>query len=495
MTCSRVSKQDELKYREYAYEERVRHTTTSIREYGSAGGVNEKISSSRSIEKVVQKEDGHLGDLSAERRLKLDMRASPRQLIDRSPSSTSAERRHFSRSDVRRSIDVEESGQRSGGSKDPKDYSGKEGRASREMALETHAGDELSLGDGDTLSVSSPFVRANHLSSGSKSHLPPLFRTAVDSPTNFGSSEDDSRMKFGNRHRRMSDPNMGRVPGSPWKGIPNWPSPVANGFMPFQHGPPVAFHPVMPQFPGPPMFGVRPSMELNHPGVPYHITDPDRFSAHGRSMGWRNPVDDSIPPPLHGWDTNSSVFGDESHLYGRPDWEHGRSILSGRGWETSGDMWKGPKGDASMELPSASDKENQLSHGSMDVASAGQSENQAKSEQMQPDGFAESIETVQSSDALEKKTPKNATPTLETINVPKMSEKDDIQVCNVYLSMLDISAELTDPELYGKCTDLLGQDEKRISFPEHSKILFVEVKLSAQLNLLSDFFSLVIFSR
>ncbi|KAK9274626.1 hypothetical protein L1049_021877 [Liquidambar formosana] len=151
---------------------------------------------------------------------------------------------------------------------------------------------------------------------------------------------------------------MGRPQGNAWKGVPNWPSPVANGFIPFHNGPPpVGFHPVMQQFSAPPMFGVRPSMELNHPGVPYHISDADRFSGHVRPFGWRNPVDDSCPPPLHGWDANNGVGGDGSHMYGRLDWDHNRTLTSGGGWETSGDIWKGKNAGSTMELPSAYQKE------------------------------------------------------------------------------------------------------------------------------------------
>ncbi|KAL3498993.1 hypothetical protein ACH5RR_041725 [Cinchona calisaya] len=473
----RLSKQDESKHREYAYEERARHGVTTTREYASTAGVTDKVSSSRIIEKVVQKDDSHLVELSSERRLKTDARTSPRQLIEKSPSSTSADhRRHVSRSDFRRSIDVEESGQRSGGSRDAKEFSSKEGRGNRDFAMEMLLGDDLSQADGDNLSVSSPFARTGNLSGSSKSLLPPPFRTGIDSPLNFGSSEDDSRMKFNTRHRRISDPNMGRVQGSPWKGVPSWPSPMANGFMPFQHGPPpVGFHPVMQQFPGPPIFGVRPSMELNHPGLPYHIPDAERFTSHGRPMAWRNPVDDSCPPPLHGWDANNAPFGEESHVYGRPDWDHSRTHSGGRGWETSGEMWKGPKSDASMELPFASEKESRFTHGPVDVALLDQAGQLAQNEQVQPSLPAETIEASQLSDALGKIAPGNPkVTTADDLNAPKKSEKDDANLCHVYLSKLDISAGLTDPELYSKCTGLLDVDEKIISDAEDSRILYVK---------------------
>lgn len=467
----RLSKQDESKYREYSYEERSR-----AREYSSAAGVTDKISASRVSDKVVQKDDSHLVEFSAERHLRTDAWTSPRQLIDKSPSSTSADRRHGSRSDLRRSIDVEESGQRSGSSRDAKDYPGKEGRGVRDSTVEMLPGDDLSQADGDNLSVSSPFARTGNLSVSSKSLLPPPFRTGIDSPLNFGSSEDDSRVKFNTRHRRISDPNMGRVQGSPWKAVPNWPSPMANGFIPFQHGPPpVGFPPVMQQFPAPPIFGVRPSMELNHPGVPYHIPDAERFPGHGRPMGWRNPVDDSCPPPLHGWDANNAPFGEESHIYGRPDWDHSRTLSGGRGWETGGEMWKGPKSDASMDLPSISEKDSRFTDVPADVSLAAQEGQQAQDEQVQPDILPESIETSKLSDALLKKTSENSkVMTEEALDVPKKSEKDDRHLCHVYLSKLDISVDLADPELYSKCTGLSDVDEKIVSVPEDVKILYVQ---------------------
>ncbi|KAL3499221.1 hypothetical protein ACH5RR_038314 [Cinchona calisaya] len=475
----RISKQDESKYREYAYEERARHSVSSTRESASVARVPDKISSSRVIEKVVQKDDSHLSEWSAEKHLKMDARTSPRQLIDKSPSSTSAERRHGSRSDVRRSIDVEESGQRKGGSRDAKDYPSKEVRRIRESAKEILPGVDLSQADGDNLSVSSPFARNGNLSGSSKCVLPP-FRSGIDSPSNFGSSEDDSRMKFNNRHRRISDPNMGRVQGSLWKAAPSWPSPMANGFIPFQHGPPsVGFHPVMQQFPAPPIFGARPSMELNHPGVPYHMHDAERFPGHGHPMGWRNPVDDLCPPPLHGWDANNAPFSEESHVYGRPEWDHSRTLSGGRGWEMSGEMWKGSKGDFSMELPFKSEKESQFAGIPVDVVLSGQAGQQAQNEQVQPDLPADSVETSQSSDSLHKKPPENPEVTTgETLDTLKMSEKDDHNLCHLYLSKLDISSDLTDPELYIKCTGLSYGDEKIISDSEDAKILYVEQEAS-----------------
>ncbi|CAL5430027.1 unnamed protein product [Camellia sinensis] len=479
----RLSKQEESKYRDYAHEERVRHNVTSSKEFSGVAGGTEKASLSRSIEKSLQKDDSHLGELSADRRPKADARTSPLHVVDRSPSSTSTDRRHWNRSNIRRNLDVEDSGQKSGGSKDAKDYSAREGRGSRDVLMETLPGDELSQADGDNFSVSSPFSRTSHLSSNSRSLLPPPppFRMGADSPVAFGSLEDDNRGKSNNRHRRIGDPNMGRVQGSPWRGIPNWPSPMANGFMPFQHGPPpVGFHPVMQQFRAPPMFGVRSSMELNQSGVPYHVPDGDRFSGHGRSLGWRNPVDDSCPP-IHGWDGSSAIFGDESHMYGRLDWNHNRSLTGGRVWETSGDAWKGQNSGASTELPSAPQKEDYSARGPADDVWAGQSGLQAQNDKKQPSVLVESVGIDQSSDAHGRDTVETSKTILE--EMPNLSRKDDSCLSQVYLSMLDISADLTHPELYSQYTSLMGMDQNSNSEEDDSNILFLEEAMDATVKL------------
>ncbi|KAK4381588.1 hypothetical protein Sango_2951700, partial [Sesamum angolense] len=282
--------QDESKYREYNYEERVRHNITSARDYTGAVGGLEKTSSSRSLDKHGQKDDGHL-------------RSSPLQLVDKSPSS-STDRRQFGRPDVRRNIDVE------------RIYT--EGWWSSRLEGVFWQG-----------------------------------RTGVDSHL-LGSAEEDGRGKSNIRHRRIGDPNMGRIQANAWRGVPNWPSPMANGFLPFPHAPPVGFHSVMQPFPAPPMFGVRPSMELNHPG-PYHIPDADRFSGPGR------PMDGII-----------------------------RNMPRGRGWETSSDLFKGQNRSASMEMLS-SEKENNSTR-SGDEALTTQSIPPAQSEQTLTDQQADSTD-------------------------------------------------------------------------------------------------------
>ncbi|KAL6979453.1 hypothetical protein U1Q18_021117 [Sarracenia purpurea var. burkii] len=473
----RPSKPEEPKYREYVYEERVRHNMTFSKEFAGVSGVTEKASLSWSIEKSLQKDDSHLGELSAERRAKPEARASPLQVMDNLPSSMSSDRRYMNRSDVRRSLDIDESGQRSGGLKETKVYSGKEGRGSRELAMEALPGDELSQADGDHLSASSPFSRTSHLSSSSRSLLPPPhpFRIGADNHIVLGSLEDDNRDKASNRNRRNGDPNMGRVQGSAWRGVPTWPSPVPNGFIPFQHGPPpVGFHPMLHQFPAPPLFNVRPSMELNQSGIPYHIPDGNRFSGQGRPLGWRNPVDDS-GRPIHRWDPNNSVFGDESHIYRRLDWDHNRTDL----WEKSGDAWKGQNSGASLgQTSSAPQREDYSVRGPTDEVWTDQSGLLAQNDKNQPIVLAERSDIDPSSDAHERSTLED--PKTISEEVPNLSRKDDACLSHVYLSMLDISAELAQPELYSQFTSLMCMDQNSNSEEDDSKFLFVEETIDAK---------------
>ncbi|KAL1532200.1 filaggrin-like isoform X2 [Salvia divinorum] len=462
----RTLRQDDSKYRDYNYEERIRPST---RDHAGAAGGSEKTSS-QSVEKLGQRDDGHFGEFSAERRLKSDIRSSPLQLADKSPTSSS-DRRQFSRPDVRRSFDIEESTQRSGGSREWKEYNGKDVRGTRD-AMDVFPGEDFLQGDADTLSISSPFTRSGHFSSSSKPMLPPpLFRTGVDSPLGSGPGDDDGRGKSNIRHRRAGDPNMGnmgRIQGSPWRGVPSWPSPVANGFLPFPHGPPsVGFHSVMQPFPAPPMFGVRPSIELNHPGA-YHMSEADRFSGPGRPMGWRNQVDDSCHP-LHAWDASNAVFGDESHIYGRSDWDHSRNLPGTRGWDASGDFWKGPNRTGSMEVPSTEKENNSVRSG--DEALESQSTQAVMNEQNQVDQQADSTDVRQ-----QIKSPKmNETEgSLEdTGDVDKMSRKDDAR-WHVYLSKVDISADLSEPNLLDKCKVVIGNEHSISSDVGDSEILYIE---------------------
>lgn len=415
----RVSKQEETKYRDSVHEERACHNAN--RYFTSAPGQSDKISS-RSLEKITQKDDNCIDDLSVERH-----------------------RRSDDLSMIQRNLDVDELGS---GSKDAKEYSDK----SHKLVMEGHPENDLSHVDGDNLSVSSPYGKSGNFSGNHKSLLPlqPVFRTGSDSsPLGFGSSEDD-RSKSNSRHRRSGDSNMGR-PQSNWKNVPNWPSPLANGgYIPFQHIPPPIFNPAMQQFVNP-IFG-RPPMQVNHAGMPYHIPDGDRFSGHGHPL-WRNQVEESIPPSLNSWETNNAVFGDGSHGYGRLDWDHGRTQLNNQMWESSADLWKGQdshKVDHSAKRP-------------IDEIWSGQ---HVENEHSQPDNIQE-VATNNNPEIIKVS---------ESPHISVVAKEDDPLISQVYLSKIDISEDLTQPELYEQCTNMLALDQASVSDEFDCKILFLEAK-------------------
>ncbi|KAM0059870.1 hypothetical protein Hdeb2414_s0005g00186111 [Helianthus debilis subsp. tardiflorus] len=430
----RVTKQDETKYPDHAYEDRGRYNVHSSKDYNSAPGQSDK--------KVTSKDDSYTGgDLPGEKRMRPESRSSPQ--VDKSPSSSN-ERRSLIKSNARKNLDLEESGpgSRSGGAKDG--Y--KDGKGSRELVYEAHINNELSQVDNDNLSVSSPYSRNSHFS-------------------------EDERSKSNNRHRRMGDPNMnrgqsqyqgqgqGQSQGN-WKNVPNWPPPMATGgYIPFQHVPPPMFHPLMQQFP-PPIFG-RPPMKLN-PGLPFHVPD------HGRPLGWRNQVDESVPPPLH-------VFGDESHLYGRVDWDR-RSQLNNQEWDqNAGSSMEGQLGQQKDEY-------------------SGQRPNDEYGPTDQPDESGQNQLHIQP-EILNLD--KNGHEAHKPGGSPKIAEvvKEDNSsiITQAYLSRVDVSKDLTQPELYDQCTSMMHLDQEDFSQPVDfdCKILYFEESVEANVTDSASLFSAV----
>ncbi|CAA0820413.1 Unknown protein [Striga hermonthica] len=463
----RGGKQDESKYRDYNYEERSRRSMNSS--WDNAGP---EKAPSWSSEKLTQKDDGaQLGDLSAEKRLKSDIHSSPLPLIDKSPSS-SVDRRQFS---ARRNIDVDESTQRSGGSRDWKDYPARESRTNREFGSDIHPSeDHAQQSNADTLSISSPFTRNSHFSSSSKFMPPPP-------PSLLGPAEDDGQRKPNMRHRRMGEPNIGRMHGNnnAWRGLPTWPPPMANGFLPFPHGPPpVGFHSVIQPFHSPSVFGVRPSLELSHHPSPYHLPDADRFAGPGRPMGWRSQLDDPCPPTLHGWDTSNALFVDEPHIFGvRPEWDLARNISGSRGWETSGDIWKGASRTSSVDLPSYKKETNSirsgdevLGHEPVQLPLNDQSLAQL-ADSADDVGLGQSAKSVEKNDEIGSAVISSG----DSGGVDaRVSGKDDMPIGHVYLSKLDLSVDLSEPELFDKCAGLMDAEEILYPDVDHSKILYME---------------------
>lgn len=458
--CRHGSRQPES--RDPFIEERHRPHTASSGEVVSPFGGTNKVLDSLPTDKRRQIDDGHSTDLLTAdsavgpqygRSPKIEHQFSPSYLTEKSPSSTSGSRPYSNRS-VRKTLDMEETSQRSSGFKDARDYPANKDR-SWELPVDKHSelnGEPAAVGLSNCLPSRSP-------------SLPPLppFRHGLDSPSVLTPSEDDARgtadRKSNNRFRRTGDPSMGRGQGNAWKGVPTWPSPVSNGFIPFQHGlPPGGFHAVMQQFPAP-LFGVRPSMELNHPGISYPIHDTDRFSGHVRPFGWRAPTDDSFPHHLHGWDGNNGVFGDESQIYGRAEWDQNRH-LSNRGWEIDAEMWKGQNGNV-MELPSSKGEPDYSAHVSSDEHGSVHSGHRYQSEKNLPEDCLPGSTEKRSDITSTPKVAAEESPKIILEKTPedsKISSSASSDICCAYLSMLDISADLTSPELYKQFMSMLGKE-------------------------------------
>lgn len=447
-----------------------RNKTVPSRDLPGFSGVSERGAKYRSVEKPIKMDDSQIGELSNER--SSSSKASPLGLVERSPSSSSIDRRYINRTGVRRSLDIDETGRRSSASIDNRDFNTNEDRLSRDLPIEKPLVDESSPAD------SSFYGRTSQPNSSSL--VPPhsAFRAGVDSPSFIGSLEDDGRVNSNTRYRRSSDPNVGRGHSNAWRGVPNWTSPVPNGFIPFQHGPPHGgFQGMMPQFPGP-LFGVRPSMEINHTGIPYHISDADRFSSHLRPLGWQNMMDGSGPSHLHGWEGNNGTFRDEHPMYGAAEWDQNRHPMNGRGWESSADMWKGQNGDAKRDLPSPSHKDDYPVQASGDDALSGQGGQMFNHEDDHDHGVHSKLVEVMSTvtSPSEDSRPKDIQE--KTLDPARSSSNDVTRLSRHYISKLDISVALAHRELYDQCLNILDIEQSATVDEDTMKLIILKVEAS-----------------
>lgn len=451
-----------------------RPDTAATREVVGGFGSSNSVLESLPIDGQIQMSHSHLTEISAEtpactqygRSPKSAHQLPPIQLAEKPPSS-GGDRRYSNRTVVRNRLEVDEMARNNGGFKDAQDHSSNRDRG-WELPSE-HLVDDLSLMqlDGEAAPVGS----TSRLSR--RSPLPPPlppFKHGFDSPPLLGSSEEDSRVaadrKPTNRFKKSVDPSMGRGQGNAFKGVPNWPSPVANGFLPFPHGPPPGgFHALMQQFPATPLFGVRPSssMELSHPVVSYPMHDADRFSGHVRPpFGWRTSTDDSCPPHLHGWDGSNSVFGDKSRIYRRPEWDQNRHLMSGRGWEMNAGMWKGHNGNVMEDLSASKSELDYSAHVPSDEHLPGHSSHHRSLDFMdQSERSLAGRNEAKLSDCTPEKIPAEAPLKIvheETPKEYKRSSSDSSGLCSMYLSTVDISVDLSSPELYKQCMSLMEMD-------------------------------------
>lgn len=449
-----------MKYRDSTAEQRSKAVPS--KDASGFSGALERGSKYRSVEKPPKIDDTMLGDLSNEK--SSSSKASPLGLMERSPSSSSIDRRYMNRPGARQSLDIEETGRRSS---DYRDFGISDDRLSRDLPSEKPLVDESSP-------VDSSFYNRNNQANSSLIPPHPAFRAGIDSPSFTGPMEDDSRVNSGSRYRRNGDPNIGRGHNNAWRGVPNWTSPLPNGFIPFQHGPPGAFQGIMPQFPGP-LFGVRPSMEINHTGLPYHITDTDRFSSHLRPLGWQNMMDGTGPSHLHGWDGSNGVFRDEPHLFGAAEWDQNRHPMNSRGRESSVDTWKGQNGDAKRDVLSPSPKDDYPVQATVDDALAVQVGQVSNHDDNREHGIRGKLSETRSgvTSSAEESPPKVIH---EKKLEPSKSSKDDVSsLSRYYLSKLDISAELVRPELYNQCRSFLDIDKSETIDEETTRPIMSKV--------------------
>lgn len=417
----------------------------------------DKVPKYRSGEKRTKFDENHIGEFSER---SPSAKASPAGLKERSPS-TSVDRRFQNRTGRRRSLDVDETERRSSGSNDLRDTSVNEDRHGRDFFAKKQTGEEYPPPE-------SPFHHKSNQGNMS-SHVPgpSPFRTGSDSPSYMGPLGEDTRGHSGTRYRRSVDPNVGRGPGNSWKG-PNWPSPLPNGFMPFPPGPPGPHHggfpPMLSQFP--PLFGVRPSMDMNHPGMPYHMSDGDRFSGHVRPMGWQNMVEGSVPPHFHGWDATNGVLRDESSMYGSGH------LANAQRRDMNVEMWK-QNGDLNMDVTSVSQKDGHIVKASVDEASSAQGASRLPVENSCLDEGTSHKMNTSSGPSSTKEVP--TTPAkMTTEKTPESSSVDDTaHSVRAYLAKLDISIDMADPELYNQFINLAvkGQSE----FVEEVELEYMQV--------------------
>ncbi|KAG2242204.1 hypothetical protein Bca52824_095953 [Brassica carinata] len=414
----------------------------SSREAAELSGGSDRGTRQKASEKTIKTEDGVLGEFHG------STKASPRPMVERSPSSTSLDRRFNNQSSARWSSEVEDRN-------NARDFSAPEDERLRV--------DDASQGD----------IAFNNKPNQNNSSFPPRpeSRSGMSSPR-VGLREDDNRVNTGGRYRRGVDGMMGRGQtqgNNAWRGVPSWPAPLANGFIPFQ---PHGFQAMMPQYPSPSIFGVRPSMEMNHSGIPYHIPDAERFSGHMRPLGWQNMMDNAgASSHMHGFfgDMSNSAFRDESNMYGGSEWDHNRRMQS-RGWESGADEWKNRNGDASMEVSSRSAKDDNSAQVADGESPGGQT---SHSENNRGKSVEAGSNLTSPAKELDARSPKIKVEVAAEDPVTETTDKRSERFCRHYLSKLDMSVELTDPEL-SKCISLLmGEEHQPI---DDGAAVFVNLK-------------------
>ncbi|KAM5572157.1 hypothetical protein ABKV19_012291 [Rosa sericea] len=447
---SRPSVQAELKYGEP--EEKVRQNFLPSTEVVDVSGVLEQPCLYKRTKRLIDKDDSSFGDLSVERDLISDESkpsTSPLDLPDNSKLTRSTGENYDSKT-FGKSSGVKDTGS-----------SCAEGKGSWQLPSKKLPTGGKFQEDSDVFSSSSS-INAGQVPSNSYS--------------NFHRPH--------NHYKRANRPNAGPVHGNARKGVPNRPSPLVSNFTHFQHGPvAVGFHPLMHQFPAFPMYSARPVMDINHPAFSHHVPDAGRYFSHGHQYGWQNPVDNSSYPPLPGRDANNVATRSEAPAYGTFDWNHITESIGCQQLETSADMLKGSTGGVHPELPSVSQEENPAVYAKEDENCLEVSRLQENQSDTHLDK-GQKIEIGLDSDDLAKEPCKPSKSIAEKLpKLSKIPKDDDGHLWLVYLSRLDISAELTHPELYNKCLTLKDVEQNESIDEDSLELLCLEEVEKTQVEL------------
>ncbi|KAG8077424.1 hypothetical protein GUJ93_ZPchr0007g3208 [Zizania palustris] len=405
-----VSKLTDHAKREVQCDERNIRPRTSGRERTPASRLRDRDADNWPSERLKQKDDLPSRDMQLEissssqydRTPRKDTHPSPKHISEKSPT----DQRFSGRLSSGRSTDSK--GERSGLTK----YRDRDGDLSLERSVHQDRTLSKALYREATPSGSS---RGGHFSGTSPNHpLPPPLRHRSDDSAFLGLHDDDRRPQSGERrfhsHQKRNDMNSGRGHGHAWNNPPSWPSPVANGFVPMQHGAP-GFHPPVHQFPGPQIFNLGPQMKLNQPGVSYPHDSVDR-----------------------------------------QEWDQNRQHSVTRGWETTGDALKG-QNEMHEPEPLVTKKELDCSATPVAETSSGHYNVNPRIEQKEmdltskkngaKDDAKNSIRNVGAPDGAPFMT---STPSKSSAAVFSTS----------YLSRINVSLDLVESELYKRCISLVG---------------------------------------
>ncbi|KAL9256106.1 hypothetical protein AKJ16_DCAP21661 [Drosera capensis] len=444
------------KYRDATREDRKHYG--SERDVMVASETHNEAPKYHPAEKRVKVNSSHSADLAMERTP--PRKVSPNGFKNRSPS-TSVDRRFVNRTGRRLSHDDDEVDRRSTGSNNVRDGSANEEALLKDLSSKEYLQSESSF-------------RRRSAQGNASSHISAPLRRGADSPF-LGSMGEESRGHTPSRYRGSVDPNIPRAHRKQWKGVPTWPSPLPNGFMPFPPGPigpPADSFPGMipPRFLPPPIFGLRPPMDMGHPGIPY-ISNADAFPMGPvRPFGWPNMVDAS-GPPFHGWDASNGVLRDGSSMFGPAH------VPNGRSRDTNADIWT-ENGDVNMTDPGPGSLnfENKLK-ASVNEASSKTESQGSRGENDYAEDLGKSVTPKAVSGFEPSKEAPPAPTSLALEKSPETPAADNSANClRQYLSKLDISAELADLELYNQCKSLEAKMLREI-VDEYAELALLEESL------------------